>query len=170
MEEGVLNSSEEEELEELEDDNDQSLSEEFIPLVDALEITPIEKKKLYQAYVSIVKRTSFSGPLPPPEILNGYNDAVENGAERIMVMAEEQAKHRRELESHAIKEQLRQSKNGQIFGFIIALTLIGVSTLLGFYGQPVLGGILGGTTLVSLVTVFVIGKVTQKKELKSRNN
>ncbi|MEZ5006959.1 MAG: DUF2335 domain-containing protein [Chitinophagales bacterium] len=143
---------------------------EFIPIVEALEIPEEEKTKLYSAVVSIFKKESFSGPLPPPRMLKEYNNVIENGAERIMVMAEKQGEHRRSLESHAVTEQLRQSRYGQIFGFIIALLLIGVSTVLGLSGQPVLAGVLGGSTLVSLVTVFVYGKVTQKKELKEKDN
>ena len=33
----------------------------------------------------------YSGPLPPPQMLEQYNRAVPNGAERIMAMAEKQA-------------------------------------------------------------------------------
>ena len=33
---------------------------------------------------------AFSGPLPPPSMLAEYNNVVQNGAERIMVMAEKQ--------------------------------------------------------------------------------
>jgi uncharacterized membrane protein len=43
--------------------------------------------------------THFSGPLPPPEILAKYNDALPNGAERIVAMAEGQMKHRQALEN-----------------------------------------------------------------------
>ena len=36
-------------------------------------------------------------------------------------MAENQSEHRIELEKHAITEELKQSKKGQTFGFILAL-------------------------------------------------
>lgn len=38
---------------------------------------------------------AFSGPLPPPEVLRGYNDVLPGAAERIFTMAEAQAEHRR---------------------------------------------------------------------------
>jgi len=36
---------------------------------------------------------TFSGPLPPPEILAKYNSVLSDAAERIISMAENQATH-----------------------------------------------------------------------------
>lgn len=44
-------------------------------------------------------RMTFSGPLPPPDLLAGYNAALPDGAARIVRLAEEQAAHRRRLEA-----------------------------------------------------------------------
>jgi len=50
---------------------------------------------------------TFSGPLPPPDIINGYNSVVKNGGERIFAMTEKQMQHRIDLEKHIVKEELR---------------------------------------------------------------
>src|SRR5690242_17849317 len=42
------------------------------------------------------------GPLPDPEALARYGEIIPDGANRIMKMAEEQAKHRIQLESSVI--------------------------------------------------------------------
>lgn len=52
----------------------------------------------------------FSGPLPHPQLLGQYNEAVPDGAERIVRLVEDQAHHRQALESR-----------GQIFGFVLAV-------------------------------------------------
>jgi uncharacterized membrane protein len=39
---------------------------------------------------------AFSGPLPPPSVLKGYEEVVRGSAERILVMAEKQQDHRTE--------------------------------------------------------------------------
>lgn len=52
--------------------------------------------------LSIAHSSSFRGPLPPPSVLSEYNQVVDNGAERIMKMAENQSTHRIELEKLAI--------------------------------------------------------------------
>ncbi|MFW5895383.1 MAG: DUF2335 domain-containing protein [archaeon] len=115
---------------------------------------------------SIEHSTSFSGPLPPPSILDEYNNVLDNGAERIMKMAENQSNHRIEMEKHAIKEELRQSKTGQNFGFILAIIGMIIAFLLAYLGHDTVAGIFGTTTIVGLVTIFVIGKKRQDKELE----
>src|SRR5687768_13622143 len=43
--------------------------------------------------------TTYSGPIPPPAILRGYEDIVPGSADRIMGWAESQTKHRHKLET-----------------------------------------------------------------------
>jgi uncharacterized membrane protein len=116
-----------------------------------------------------LKITEFSGPLPPPEQLARYNQVLPGAADRIVTMAERQSAHRIELEKLVVSRQLRQSENGQMLAFIIAvLFLIGalVATLLG---HDWVGGVLGGTTVLSLVTVFIAGKWEQNASLQKKN-
>lgn len=114
--------------------------------------------------LSIETSSAFRGPLPPPSVLADYNDIINNGAERIMKMAENQSGHRIELEKHAIKEELKQSRNGQIFGFILAVFGIIAAFVLAYLDHDTVAGIFGTTTIVGLVTIFVIGKKRQTKE------
>jgi len=109
----------------------------------------------------VCKKSFFAGPLPPPEYLKGYNEILKNGAERIMSMAEKQSAHRIRIEGFTIQEQLKQSGRGQIFGFILAIVLIGSAIFLALRGYETVASIIAGTTIVGLATVFVIGK---KKE------
>jgi len=145
-------------------DESTSLSNE---LEDLIKFIPAEKQteaiKILSS-ISVKEASSFSGPLPPPSILSGYNDVLENGAERLMKMAENQSTHRMKLEKHAIGEELKQSKIGQIFGFILAMVGMGIALTLALYGHDTVAGIFGTTTIVGLVTVFVIGKRNQKNE------
>jgi len=52
----------------------------------------------------IVKATAevHSGPLPPPSLLSQYDKVVPGAAEGIIAMAENQSKHRQELEAEVI--------------------------------------------------------------------
>src|SRR5213592_1328991 len=67
----------------------------------------------------------FSGPLPPPEVLTKYNEAVPNAAERILVLAERQAEHRQKLEAKVIASNTFNQTLGSIFAFILGLAAIG---------------------------------------------
>jgi uncharacterized membrane protein len=114
------------------------------------------------ASLSVRKASTFSGPLPPPEVLGDYNEILQDGAERIMKMAEHQSGHRIEQEKHAIKEELKQSGRGQIFGFILAIIGMAIAFGLALLDHDTVAGIFGTTTIVGLVTIFVIGKKKQQ--------
>ncbi|MGL4598930.1 MAG: DUF2335 domain-containing protein [Bacteroidia bacterium] len=134
---------------------------------------PIDKRvEITKAFllVSIRRESTFIGPIPPPEILRGYNDILPNGAERIVAMAEKQSNHRMSLEDHAIREELKQSRRGQLFGLLLGVTGLGLATVLACLGHETTAGIFGTTTIVGLVAVFVIGKRTQQKDLSQKDD
>jgi uncharacterized membrane protein len=75
-----------------------------------------------------------------------------------MKMAEQQSAHRISLESTVVNSQQKQSFCGQIFGLIIGLAGLGLATFAAVHDQPWFGSIIGGSTLVSLVSVFVYAR------------
>jgi uncharacterized membrane protein len=83
-------------------------------------------------------RLTFSGPLPPPDVLARYNEALPNGADRIVKLAEEQAAHRRRMESR-----------GQLLLFAFALVALVGGIVLIALGESAVGlvpiiGAIGG--------------------------
>lgn len=132
------------------------------------DISPEKKKQILES-VSIIRRVmiqehSHSGPLPDAETLKKYDSVIPEGADRIMKMAEKQQEHRMSIEKSVISSQSKQSFLGQLFGLIIGLIGIGCGTFLAYTGQATVGGIIAGGTVVSLVSVFVIGKKAQRSE------
>lgn len=124
--------------------------------------------KLKAAFALSIKSTHYRGPIPDPDMLRNYTDVVENGAERIVTQFEEQSRHRREIERTVVKGQVNESKRGQIFAFIIGMTGLGlafISALLGFNGFAIT---LASTTIVGLVSAFIVGKNIQKKDLEEK--
>lgn len=113
---------------------------------------------------------SFSGPLPPPEILRKFDEVVPGAAERIIKMAEEQSAHRRDLEKKVIESDVNRSKWGQILGFAIAITGLAASALIAIYGNAIAGSIIGVGTLASLVGVFMYGATTRSKERDAKKS
>ena len=104
------------------------------------------------------ERHLISGPLPAPEILRGYEELLHGAAERIIRMAEKEQKDAHEINMIAIRETAADTRRGQIFGSIVALAALGTSAFLGYHGHSIAAGIVGGTTVVGLVTVFVTGR------------
>lgn len=126
-------------------------------ILEKLAVSPREKDAIAIQIASYVR-----GPLPPPDVLGKYGDAVEDGAERIFRQYELQSDHRMRLENYVIREELRQSFRGQILGFILSIFGLMLSGVLACLGHEIIAGILGGSTIVSLTAVFVAGKVLQK--------
>lgn len=107
---------------------------------------------------------SHSGPLPDVETLQGYNEIIPNGGERLMLQVEKQGDHRRKLEGRVINWNNFQSLLGQLFGLIIAAGFLYACYELAMNGHDTVAGILGGTTIVSLVGIFVYGKNKQTEK------
>lgn len=127
-------------------------------------ISDEQKKEILKLFsFTLVKQSLHSGPIPSPDSLGKYNTIIPNGADRIMKMAENQQEHRIKIEDKVIASQSIQSILGQIFGLIIGVFGIVGGVILGMYGNPYVGGVIGGGTVISLVTVFVLGKKYQKE-------
>jgi uncharacterized membrane protein len=116
---------------------------------------------------------SWQGPLPPPEILQGYEDAFPGAAERIFKMAEDQGEHRRELEKQAFgieKEGMVRSfaeaRLGQILAFAISALFLGCGTYTAIHGQAVVGSLFGTLGIGGIVTTFIEGRKKTQSEGK----
>lgn len=164
---GDNSSKEEDKANDIEEPN---LPENLRSILSDPDIPQHAKKEIEEALVSIEvkKASSFSGPVPPPEILKGYNKTIKNGAERLMKMTEKQSEHRIQLEDHAIKNEIKQSGRGQVFGFILGGVGLILATLLAMYDHETVAGIFGTTTIVGLVAVFVTGKKSQESDLNDK--
>lgn len=111
------------------------------------------------------------GPLPPPQILREYDNIIENGAERIMAMAEKEQAARlkeRELNGESNRKladrKLDYFKRGQWMGFSLAIIVLLSSGLFAYLQFITLATILLATTLVALVGLFVYTTKNQNKE------
>lgn len=120
----------------------------------------------------------FSGPIPSPELLIGYEQIEQGLANRIITMAEKEQNNRLIIEQKQINLDEKQmslfekeidnkyklSLMGLISGLIIALFGLGASTYLGATGKTWASGIMGAGTLGGLVAVFVKGTTEKNKD------
>jgi uncharacterized membrane protein len=110
----------------------------------------------------------YSGPLPPPEALERYNQILPGAAERIIAMAESQHSHRQELEKHVITSNIAAQKLGTILGFTVAMTVVLGGMWLVHDGKSIEGLASILTALASLVGVFLYSKHEQQKDLAKK--
>lgn len=111
---------------------------------------------------------SFSGPLPPPEVLREYAELVPDAPERFLAMAERQAAHRQHLETLVVQSGIVRSRRGQACAFVIAIAGIGASTAIALSGHAVEGVAFGALDLAALVSVFIYGSERRKDERTRR--
>lgn len=130
-------------------------------------VQPSSDKRPAQMQV-VRQEVQFSGPLPPPEILEKYDRVLPGAAERIFVMAEQQAQHRRQLEAVVIRSDTINAKLGLWLGFLIGLAGIGSGVLIAVYSSIPAGSLLSFTALAMLAGTFVYGSRLRSKERQDR--
>lgn len=90
----------------------------------------------------------FTGPLPPPVVLEGYEAVVPGSAERIMAMAEKEQDHRHSRED----EIVRIFSRGQWLAFVLGVLALGSATLLLALGRDI-----GGFTTLLFAVAAIVG-------------
>lgn len=126
-----------------------------------------EQALIHQSQQSVITHAemTYSGPLPHPKHLEKYEDVCPGAADRIIAMAEGQAKHRQSMEYFVIKANGRNSTLGVIIGGVVAVLAIGCGTHIIESGYEISGYITMFGSLSTLVGVFVYGKRANRKEL-----
>lgn len=130
----------------------------------------LEKKPSHQGRPLQVRQVTqqFSGPLPPPGMLEHYERILPGAATRIFKMAEDQSAHRRTLEAKVISADITSRTRGQNYGLAIALVGLGSATWMAVTGHTVSASIIGGIDLIALVTVFVVGHQKKARDLDTK--
>ena len=113
--------------------------------------------------ILVAQQQYRSAPLPDPEELIRYNDAVPDAANRIITMAENQAAHRQGLEKSVVDAQNRNSLWGIIVGAILSLVIIIAGVYCILSGHDWAGAVLVSVDIVGLCAVFVYGTKINRK-------
>lgn len=95
----------------------------------------------------------WSGPIPPPEALERYNQIDSTFADRILAMTEKEVKHRH------FSEYI-----GQATSFIVAVCGLFTAAYLGLNGKQWLGAGVGLTVFGSIVASFMFTVKSAKQK------
>lgn len=140
------------ELDKINSEKDLVDSEVIIQEIDSL---PEEERN--KVLSSVTQEYTYSGILPHPMLLKQFDEVLPGTAERIITMTEKEGEHRRIIEKQIVDSEFKIQNRGIKFGFLIALAGILGSVFLAFYDKTIASTILGSSTLVSLVSVFIKG-------------
>lgn len=125
-----------------------------------------EQKHIISQSLRAYKKEFFSGPIPHPEILKGYDDVMPGLGKIVVDMAVKEQDNRITNERKMIEAAISESKRGQYFGLSIAVMFLIAAVVLGINGHDWLAAILGGGTLVSLVLAFLSNRQTKSSDSK----
>ena len=101
------------------------------------------------------ERTEWSAPYPSPTALAAFEQISSGLARDLVAMTGIQQAHDNAMERNALRWEGARSIGGLLSGLTIALFMIGVSGWLIDGGHDIAGSVLGGGTIISLVTVFL---------------
>jgi len=109
-----------------------------------------------------------SGPLPDPETLKRYDEAVPGAAQIIVEQFQKQSDHRIALENRVIDSDIKRSSQGLIAGFVVSMTAIVGGCIVAAVGHPASGATIATTAVVGLAGVFVYGTASRRREREKR--
>jgi uncharacterized membrane protein len=94
---------------------------------------------------------AFAGPLPPPRLLDGYEQIVPGAANRIITLAEEEARHRRREERRYGRYRLISL----LIAAALAFSILGSGVYLIASGRDAYGLTLLIIEIAGLAAVFL---------------
>ena len=103
----------------------------------------IERARMHSA--------SFAGPLPPPGMLQAYDEVVPGLAERIVSIREQERDHRFQWENRA----LASISAGQWIAGGLVVFCVAMAAVLALQGHDWVAGVLGGVTAIGIAGRFL---------------
>ncbi len=114
----------------------------------------------------------YSGPVPPPEIMEKLESLLPGAADRVLAMAEKDQQSLHKMRDQAHSFAIQKIKNTHFerilslwMAFVISLSFAALGTFLIFTGHEFAGGTLIGATMIGIVTSF-LGKQIKKSPEK----
>lgn len=101
--------------------------------------TAVSKVKHPTPIIRTTIEQTFSGPLPPPNILVNYEQACPGAADRIIRLAEQQAGHRQNTEIRALRAELINERKAINYSFVLSLILMIAGAVLIFENKNTAG-------------------------------
>lgn len=105
-----------------------------------------------------IRQTITTGPLPTPEILEGYEKISTGFATRIFEMAEREQAHRHQIDQRVFKAHFSTIRIGQIFAFIIGMSAVCGGIYLLMHDKALTGLAVFITALAALVAAFLVSQ------------
>lgn len=141
-------------------------AQELIDRLRAGQLLPEEQKQLAHVLaespsilVAATHQQLYSGPLPPAEQLNQYDEATRK---LITSMAQNEQTHTHKMREKSLASAVDKDRQGQLFGVIIAVTGLVVAGGIAPFSATA-SAIIGSVDLFGMVALFVAPRVLEKR-------
>lgn len=111
----------------------------------------------------------YQGPLPPASEFGKYEEVLKGSADRILSMAENQSKHRQEIEKKVVKYDSIKSIGGLVSAFVIVLAGMGSGINLILNDKPT-GGLVAIITPLGIVAGSFLMREYWKRNRKDQDD
>ena len=136
------------------------------------ELTELKNEEVKQVVSQVIREIEFSGPIPPPNIISGYEKILPGAADRILTMAEKQSDHRQQMEKKMIEAEARDGLLGILSGFALGMGCV-IAAIVMAIVYPKSAGVISGAVLGSAGVASIAGtaiKSTRRKKDNDSNN
>lgn len=106
---------------------------------------------------------SFSGPLPPPALLNQYPPEV---VKVIIDLAVKDQQHMHNMQMTGMQAEIDRDRRGQSYAFWVAIAVLVIAGCVAPFSTTV-AGIIAGVDVIGLAAVFLGGRYLEAKMSKS---
>jgi len=128
-----------------------------------LELIPEEKREKASLLIQASFSHYFQGPIPPPEVIKGYEKVLPGSANRIIAMAEKEQDYRHQFSSIIVKSNVFTERLGLGAAFTLALVLSVGSIGLIYNDKNIEGLAIFIVEIVTLAGLFLYRQNRQEK-------
>jgi uncharacterized membrane protein len=121
--------------------------EQVRPIVDELAIATLSA-------ISVRTVRSHIGPLPPPDVIRGYDDIYPGAASQLFRGLEIEQTHRHNLENRALNADIGDSKRKDFISFVTAVVGLIVAGFCIYSGATAIGAILAGAIVLGGAAIW----------------
>ena len=105
--------------------------------------------------VSVSHTQVYRGNLPPPDMLQHFNEIDPTFANRIVSMAEKEQQHRHETEIKVTRNAVRMSITGIIFAFLSVIIMSGLVFFALLQGFAVAASTIAVGAVAAVASIFI---------------
>lgn len=144
------------ELEKTQEKGEDALPQQVLEVLDDIGLNEEQRTEVVKVVKAYSLSEQYSGPIPHPRIMRGYEEICPGAADRILTMAEKEAEHRHSIDDTCVKADSRDSLLG-----IVSALILGVTTVIGgivvIIKVPAIAGTISGTLITGAGLGGILG-------------